>query len=160
MINADIPISYNTTCNVNYINLSYDDILKKFSIILPSEKNNRNNIVNYDYITNKESSILMDKSNISYKELKELSNDKEIIYLNNPISFKIEADNDGIYYINKKYNLYVYGQNQLEAEANLVEAFRDQMICFCYDDDVNLDDNAKLLKQSLLGIFNYAKKKE
>ena len=160
IINANIPIDYSTTCIVNYKDYSLDSILRKYNIILPNNKAGMNKIDKYDYITSKESSLLMDKSNILYKELKELSNNKEIIYLNKPISFKVEFDEDGIYYVNQKYNLYVYGQNQMEAEANLVDAFNEQMTFFCYDDDSKLDANARLLKQNLLGIFKYAKEKK
>lgn len=103
----------------------------------------------------------MNNSNVSYKKLDKLFNsvNKETIYLNYPIVFKIEVDENGIYYINEKYNLYVYGASQSEAEDNLVESFKEQVMAFGFEEDSKLDENAKLLKAELLKIYKYDKKK-
>ena len=78
---------------------------------------------------------------------------KEKILLNYPINFKIECDKYGYYYINEKFNLYVYGETQEEAEDKLVDAFKEQLNIFAYEEDNKLDKNALDLKNKLLGIY-------
>lgn len=136
------------------------EIYKKYGVVVSKENINTNKFLSVDYISNKESSTNMYNNNL-YKELDVLSsNDSNtVLYLNFPISFKIEADENGFYYISEKYNLYVYGKTQDEAENNLLEAFKDQFEAFCFEEDVHLDKNAQILKKNLLEVYKYAKKK-
>ena len=115
----------------------------------------------YDYITNEENITNMNNK-IVYKEFDMLSSEYSdiIVYLNFPIMFKIEVDETGFYYINERFNLYVYGSSQQEAENNLLGAFRDQVEAFCFEDDAFLDKNAQKLKRDLKEVYKHAKKKE
>ena len=74
--------------------------------------------------------------------------------LNYPINFKIECDENGYYYINETFNLYVYGKTQEEAENKLVDAFKEQLNIFAYEEDNKLDKNAIALKKRLLEVYN------
>lgn len=158
---AVAPLSYSTECAVNYNQDSIRETFKKYGIIIPKEKINKNNSVNLDHIISRENTTNMENNNI-YKELEILSSDYSdvVLYLNFPISFKIEVDENGFYYISEKYNLYVYGKTQNEAESNILEEFRDQFDAFCFEEDINLDKNAQTLKKNLLEVYKYAKKKD
>ena len=69
------------------------------------------------------------------------------------IDFTISSDEDGFYYSNKQYNVYVYGINQEEAENNLYEELLFQYKAYAYEDDSQLDTNAKILKYNLLSLL-------
>ncbi|MBR2138611.1 MAG: hypothetical protein IJ966_04840 [Bacilli bacterium] len=164
MFNVTAQPIVNVTECAQYLsqgNLSFIEMYKKYGIIFPEDKINTNMVSNYEYITNEESTNNMD-NRIVYKEFDVLSSeDSEIIvYLNYPILFKIEIDENGFYYINERFNLYVYGATQKEAENRLLESFYDQCEAFCFEEDSKLDKNAQKLKKDLLEVYKYAKKKD
>lgn len=165
MMNAVPPIIYNTEC-VSYDCLTSvfmsDKLLDYINIKSLTEfKNDSNRVDAYGHSINEENITTME-NNVSIKRLSELCNKEtgEIIILNHPITFRIEIDEDGIYYNSDKYNLYVYGETQSDAENNLVDAFKDQIEIFGKELDVNLDENARRLKRNLLEVYSGAKKKE
>lgn len=164
MFNVTTTPTVNITESAHYSfesNLTFSEMYKKYGITFPKDMVNMNKISNYEYITNEESTTNMDNE-VVYKEFDVLSskNSEIIVYLNFPILFKIEIDENGFYYINERFNLYVYGENQEEAESRLLEAFREQCEAFCYEEDSKLDKNAQKLKKDLKEIFKYAKKKD
>lgn len=163
MFNVTTPPVVNITecgCYSSHSNLSFIELYKKYGIVFFDDKYNKNIISNHEYITNEESTNNMDNK-IVYKEFDVLSseNNELIVYLNFPILFKIEIDENGFYYINERFNLYVYGATQNEAENRLLEVFIDQCNMFCSEEDSKLDKNAQKLKKDLLEVYRYAKKK-
>ena len=151
-------ITYQTECRINYNNFLYDDLIKKYRTATLTKDEFNNNFFTNAYNSTKVNTCIM-KSEIIYKELKVLTNGNEKIYLNFPILFKIETDENGFYFISEKYNMYVYGENQIETEKNLVESFMDQYNLFCLADSNTLDKNAQILKSNLKEVFNYAERK-
>lgn len=77
------------------------------------------------------------------------SSSHEYVSLRMPIVFRIENDENGFYYINKEYNLFVYGETPDEARENILEDLRGLCCLYLDEDDANLDDNALKLKKRL-----------
>lgn len=108
------------------------------------------NLINHDW--NFENFSVVEKK--LSKKFTYFENDKNnIIELRFPIEFFIETDENGFYYINKKYNLYVFGETQKEVESKIYDEFLRQYEFYAKDDDVNLDNNAKKLKYDLLSVY-------
>ncbi len=126
----------------------YDKIFK--DIIINSTKNNsteNNNIIGDDYIMPKDIYFK------SFFELVDVANNK-IIKLSKKLEFVISTDEYGFYYSNKQYNIYVYGENQQEAENSLYDELLFQYNSYVYEDDNDLDSGAKKLKYNLLSLFD------
>ena len=109
MFNVTTTPTVNITESAHYSfesNLTFSEMYKKYGITFPKDMINMNKISNYEYITNEESTTSMDNE-IVYKEFDVLSskNSEIIVYLNFPILFKIEIDENGFYYINERFNL-------------------------------------------------------
>lgn len=129
-------------------NTYFDKIFK--DIIINSTQNNstvNNNIIGEDYIMSK------DKYVKSFFELFDTANNK-IIKLSKKLDFIITSDEYGFYYSNKQYNIYVYGENQVDAENCLYDELLFQYNSYVYEDDNNLDSGAMKLKYNLLSLFD------
>lgn len=70
------------------------------------------------------------------------------------IDFIITSDEDGFYYTNDLYNLFVFGETQNEVENHLYEELIFQYNSYATENDDNLDSNAKKLKYNLLSLFD------
>jgi len=88
----------------------------------------------------------------SFSYLKDYNTDEYII-LNEPITFQIEMDSNGIYYSNDEYNIYAYGKSQKDAEQDVFNEFELQYKEYAMENDNKLDENAKKLKYRLLAVF-------
>lgn len=75
------------------------------------------------------------------------------INLKFPIQFIVESDENGFYYKNEMYNLYVYGINQEDAENQLLKELYYQYKAYAMEPDENLDVNAIKLKNNLIGLI-------
>ncbi len=126
----------------------YDVILKKMlhnnSYNKPNDVNN--NIIGDYIMTNKEYVK-------SFTELYDVAHDKKV-KLSKKIDFIITSDEDGFYYTNQLYNIFVYGKTQTDAENNLFEELKFQYDSYVTENDNNLDSNAKKLKYNLLSLFH------
>lgn len=108
--------------------------------------NNVNSSINNAYDNTKKGNqkifyCLFDKSTGQYIKLK-----KEIVFF-------ITCDKYGFYYTNEDYNIYVYGENQDDAENNLYEELIIQYNIYALEKDDLLDSNAKKLKYNLLSLL-------
>ena len=124
-----------------------------YGLILPW-LNSSNKSINIDNnILLGDSFIVQNKKYI--KEFSELFDEKNLkkVTLLKSIKFIITADEEGFYYSNKQYNLYVYGENQKEAENNILDELLFQYNSYAFEDDDKLDSNAKRLKYNLLSII-------
>lgn len=103
---------------------------------------------------NKETSTVMDNQ-IYFKEFKYLydKDNDDMINLRLPLILRIEVEKDGFYYINEKYSLYVYGATQIDAEESIINEIRALYTIYALESDDNLDNNAKLLKYSLIDLL-------
>ena len=144
-------ININTTVSTPYIeNIKQEnrlnDFIKKF--IFKSNKmiRNDNNIIGENYI--------MEKSEYqkSFIELYDVDQDK-MVRLSKSIEFVISSDEDGFYYSNEEYNVYVYGKTQNDAENNLLCELKFQYHSYVFENDCDLDTNAQKLKYKLLSLF-------
>ncbi len=145
-------ININTTVSTPYIeNIKQEnrlnDFIKKF--IFKSNKmirNDNNNIIGENYI--------MEKSEYqkSFIELYDVDQDK-MVRLSKSIEFVISSDEDGFYYSNEEYNVYVYGKTQNDAENNLLCELKFQYHSYVFENDCDLDTNAQKLKYKLLSLF-------
>lgn len=125
----------------------YNAILKKmlYNNSYNKTSNVNNNIIG-DY-------IMPDKEYVkSFTELYDVAHDK-IIKLSKKIDFIITLDEDGFYYTNQLYNIFIYGKTQMDAENNLFEELKFQYDSYATENDNNLDSNARKLKYNLLSLF-------
>ncbi|MGN1355241.1 MAG: hypothetical protein ACI4WP_01040 [Bacilli bacterium] len=150
MFDATVTIPQQEYGYVEKINLvyKYDDILRK---LLKNSSNNNidfvnNNIMGDNYIMNSKEYVK------PFTELYDVAHDK-LIKLSKKIDFIITSDEDGFYYTNKNYNIYVYGETQKEAESLLYEELKFQFDNYALEEDEKLDTNAKRLKNNLLSLF-------
>lgn len=150
MFDATVTIPQHEYGYVEKINqdYKYDDLLRK---ILKNSSNKNisfvnNNIMGDNYIMNNKEYVK------SFAELYDVAHDK-LIKLSKKIDFIITSDEDGFYYTNKNYNIYVYGETQKEAEDLLYEELKFQFDNYALEEDDKLDTNAKRLKNNLLSLF-------
>ena len=142
LANVTIPQSYEYV-NYNTNKSDYEDIIKKVIDSCNNNSNGDNTIVIGDYSMLKK----------SFSELFDKNTNKRIQLLKK-IDFIISSDENGFYYENKQFNIYVYGENQKEAEDNIFEELLFQYNNYVYEDDDKLDTNALKLKYDLLSIIN------
>lgn len=142
LANVTIPRSYEYV-NYNTNKSDYEDIIKKVIDSCNNNSNGDNTIVIGDYSMLKK----------SFSELFDKNTNKRIQLLKK-IDFIISSDENGFYYENKQFNIYVYGENQKEAEDNIFEELLFQYNNYVYEDDDKLDTNALKLKYDLLSIIN------
>ena len=90
---------------------------------------------------------------ISKNELYDAKNDTSI-KLFKSIDFIITSDEDGFYYTNDLYNIFVFGETQNEVEDCLYDELKFQYDSYATENDDNLDSNAKKLKYNLLSLFD------
>lgn len=126
----------------------YEEIISN----LLSNSNNKYGIVNNNIMGDL---LVMNNKEIkkTFKELYDANNDTTI-KLSKKIDFAITADEDGFYYSNNLYNVYVFGETQNEAENHLYEELKFQYDSYATEDDNNLDSNAIKLKYNLLSLFD------
>ena len=130
----------------------YEDILKE--IIKKSNRNNNvdnNNIIGDNYIMNAKSYIK------SFSELFDSRNGKNIQLLKR-IDFNISSDEDGFYYTNRQYNIFVFGESQLDAENNIFDELMFQYNRYVFEKDEDLEKKKKRLKYDLLSLINTSDK--
>lgn len=162
-VNSTYAIEYKELCdNKGKYESVCSDLSKKYGIILKPKSlfSYHNNSITAHNINEENTTIMNDQ--IYYNKFNEL-HDKETnqkIILNSPLVLRIESDKDGFYYINERYNLYIYGETQEVAENNILDELRSQYIIYALESDDNLDDKAQKLKYDLRALLgeNYAKK--
>lgn len=149
MFNATMTIpqqSYEYVEKVNW-EYQYDAILKK---ILHNNSYNKPSNVNNNIIGDY---IMTDKEYVkSFTELYDVAHDRKI-KLSKKIDFVVTSDEDGFYYTNQLYNIFIYGKTQTDAENNLFEELKFQYDSYAIENDNNLDSNAKKLKYNLLSLL-------
>lgn len=121
-------------------------------IEIPYKFNYNFSKIDYTFNRRKETVMANKSYTKSFSYLKDC-NTNRCIYLNEPITFQISIDSDGVYYSNEEYNIYAYGKNQKEAEQDIFNEFELQYKEYAMEDDKNLDKNARQLKQKLLNIY-------
>ena len=126
----------------------YDDIISD----LLKKSNNNYGIVNNNLIGDP---LIMNNKELkkTFNELYD-ANNNTTIKLSKKIDFVITTDEDGFYYANNIYNVYVFGETQNEVENHLYEELKFQYDSYATEDDDSLDSNAIKLKYNLLSLFD------
>lgn len=162
-VTSNYVVEYKTSYETKSIYELQDNTTNKNYRIIWDPKTSflYHNSIRNEHNINEENSTIMQEQNY-YTEIKELYDEEnnQLITLNQPLILRIEVDKNGFYYINEKYNLYIYGITQDEAEKNIVKELKSQYIIYALEKDDNLDKNAKKLKYDLLSLMgeNNAKK--
>jgi len=71
-----------------------------------------------------------------------------------PIQLRIEADENGLYYINEDFGIFAGGVNQEEAKNDIYTSLMDSYGTFVNAPCDELDDNAKKIKENLVGLLD------
>ena len=143
-INKD---SYGYVEKINW-EFKYEDIISE----LLNYSNNKYGVVNNNIMGD---SLIMEKKEFkkTFNELYDAKNDTSI-KLFKSIDFIITSDEDGFYYTNDLYNIFVFGETQNEVEDCLYDDLKFQYDSYATENDDNLDSNAKKLKYNLLSLFD------